>query len=161
MEQIKKYWYFIVALFIFCMFYEPIFCFLLLGIILMFFAVNSLTFFEYINKKGIKTTGKILSYEKDEDGHKTPIIEFKTLEGKLITKKPHYYASTDLSIVKNYQNKITKNVEILYSPKKPEMFIIETEKNFNYGSVIFIIIISLIFSGIAIGKILGIINIEI
>jgi len=126
----------------------------------MFFAINSLTFFEHINKNGIKTNGKILSYEKDEDGHKTPIIEVKTLEGKLITKKPHYYASTDLSIVKNYQNNINKNVEILYSPKKPEMFIIKTEKKFNYGSVILIIIISLIFSGISIGKILGIINIK-
>jgi Protein of unknown function (DUF3592) len=160
MEQIKKYWYFIVALFIFFMFYKPVFCFLLLGILLMFFAINSLTFFDYINKNGIKTNGKILSYEKDEDGHKTPIIEFKTLDGNIIIKKPHYYASTDLSIVITYQHNINKNVEIVYSPKKPEMFILETEKKFNYGSVILIMIISLIFSGIAIGKILGVLNIE-
>jgi hypothetical protein len=160
MEQIKKYWYFIVALFIFFIFYKPVFCFLLLGILLMFFAINSLTFFDHINKNGIKTNGKILSYEKDEDGHKTPIVEFKTLEGKLIAKKPHYYASTDFSIVKTYQNNINKIVEVVYSPKKPEMFIIETEKRFNYGSLIFMIIIGLIFSGIAIGKILGMINFE-
>jgi hypothetical protein len=158
MEQIKKYWYFIVALFIFCMFYKPIFCFLLLGMILIFFSVNSLTFFDFINKNGIKTNGKILSYEKDEDGHKTPIVEFKTLDGKLIVKKPHYYASTDFSIVKSYQNNINKIVEIVYSPKKPEMFIIETEKKFNYGSVIFMIVIGLIFLCFTIGKIMGIIN---
>ena len=155
MEQIKKYWYFIVALFTFFMFYEPIYCFLILGLIVMFLAVDSLFFFDYINKNGIKTNGKILSYEKDDDGHKTPIIEFKTLEGKFVSKKPHYYASTDLSIIKTYQNNINKNVEIIYSPKKPEMFIIEAEKNFNYGSVILMIIVSLIFLGFAIGKILG------
>lgn len=143
------------------MFYKPVFCFLLLGILLMFFAISSLTFFAHLNKNGIKTTGKIVSYEKDEDGHKTPIIKFKTLEGNLITKKPHYYASTDLSIIKTYQNNINKNVEIVYSPKKPEMFILEKEKNFNYGSVILMIFISLIFSGIAIAKILGVLNIEI
>ncbi|MCK8143334.1 DUF3592 domain-containing protein [Flavobacterium sp. I-SCBP12n] len=143
------------------MFYKPIFCFLLLGIIALFLAISSLSFFDYINKNGIKTKGKIISYEKDEDGHKTPIIEFKTLEGKLLTKKPYYYSSTDLSIIKTYQNNINKNVEIIYSPKKPEMFIIEKEKKFNYGSVILMIIVSLIFLGIAIGKILGIINIEI
>ena len=121
----------------------------------MFLALSSLSFFDHIKKKGIKTTGRILSYESDEDGHKTPIIEFKTLEGKFITKKPYYYASTDLSIFKNYKNNINKNVEIIYSPKKPEKFVIKSEKSFNYGSLIFMIIISLIFLGIAIGKILG------
>ena len=143
------------------MFYKPIFCFLLLGIITMFLAISSLSFFNYINKNGIKTNGKIISYEKDEYGHKTPIIEFKTLEGELLTKKPYYYSSTDLSIIKTYQNKINRIVEIIYSPKKPEMFVIEKEKKFNYGSVILMIIVSLIFLGIAIGKMLGIINIEI
>lgn len=126
----------------------------------MFFSVNTLTFFDYINKNGIKTNGKILSYEKDEDGHKTPIVEFKTLEGKLIAKKPYYHASSDFSIVKTYQNKINKIVNVVYNPKKPEMFIIETEKKFNYGSVIFMIVIGLIFLVIAIGRILGIINFE-
>jgi hypothetical protein len=160
MEQKKIYGYFIVTLFAFFLFYKPIFCFLILGILLMYYSVNSLIFFDYINKKGIKTNGKILSYEKDEDSHKTPIIEFKTLEGNLITKKPHYYASTDLSIVKTYQNNINKNIEILYSPKNPELFIMEKEKKFNYGSVIFMIFGGLIFSGIAIGQIFGIIKID-
>jgi hypothetical protein len=160
MEQIKKYWYIIVAFFIFFIFYKPIYCFLILGIIILFSALTSLSFFDYMNKNGIKTNGKILSYEKDEDGHKTPIIEFKTLNGKFITKKPHYYTSTDLSIFKTYPNNINKNIEIIYSPKKPDMFVIKTEKTFNYGSIIFMIIISLIFLGIAIGKILGIIKFE-
>ena len=127
----------------------------------MFLAISSLSFFDYMNKNGIKTNGKIISYEKDEYGHTTPIIAFKTLEGKLLTKKPYYYSSTDLSIIKTYQNNINKIVEVIYSPKKPEMFVIETETKFNYGSVILMIIVSLIFLGIAIGKMLGIINIEI
>ncbi|WP_438967249.1 hypothetical protein [Flavobacterium sp.] len=126
----------------------------------MFLAISSLSFFDYINKNGIKTNGKILSYESDEDGHKTPIIEFKTFDGKFVSKKPHYYASTDLSFFKTYQNNINQIVEIIYSPKKPEMFVIKSEKNFNYGSIIFMLIISLIFLGIAIGKILGLIKIE-
>lgn len=126
----------------------------------MYLAISSLLFMDYIKKNGFKTRGKIVSYQYDGNGHKMPVIEFKTLEGKLITKKPFYYASTDLSIFKNYDGNINKNVDIIYSPKNPENFVIESEKNFNLGNVIFTIISSLFFLGIAIAEILGIITIE-
>lgn len=161
MEFDKKYSLIILSLFIFFMFYKPIFCFLILGTLAFYHGFSRLMFLDYIEKNGIESIGKILSYESGEDGHKTPIVEFKTIEGDIVLKKPYCYVSTDLSMFKSYQDNINKNVTIIYSLKNPEKFVLKTEKDFNYGGNIILIIISLIFLGFAIGDILGFIQIDI
>lgn len=160
MKLNKKYGLILIGVaFVFCMFYGPALWFLILGTIMLYNAFSTLIFFDHIKKNGIECTGKILSYKSDEDNHKTPVIEFKTIQGNLITKKPYYYASTDLSIFRTYKNNINKNIGIVYSPKNQDKFIIKTEKNFNYGSIIFMIFGGLLFSGLAIADISGSINI--
>ncbi|TPG41695.1 DUF3592 domain-containing protein [Flavobacterium pectinovorum] len=156
----KEYSIIIMILFVFFMFYRPVVCFLILGTLLLYYGIDSLIFLNYISKKGIETMGKILAHESDNEGYKTPIIEFLSPEGKLLKGKPHYYAASDLSKFRTYKGDINKNVRILYSLENPEKFVIKTEKSFNYGTIIFVIAVSLIFIGIGIGNILGFLNME-
>lgn len=141
------------------MIYKPVFCFLILGVIFLIYGVCIIIFFNHLKKHGIESNGRILSYQQDEDNHKIPIIEFETIQGNSVTKKPFYYASTHLSIFISYKKNINKVVKVLYSPKNPENFVIKSEENFSYGSIVLMIFIGLLFSGLAIADILGAINI--
>ena len=156
----KEYSIIIIILFVFFMFYKPIVCALIMGALVLYHGIESLMFLNYINKNGIESLGKILSYESDEESYKTPIIEFQTLEGKFIKEKPYYYASSDLSKFRTYKNDINKNITVLYSSERPEKFVIKTEKNFNYGSLIFVIAIGLIFIILACVNLFGYINMD-
>ncbi|MEO8236939.1 MAG: DUF3592 domain-containing protein [Flavobacterium sp.] len=156
----KEYSIIIIILFVFFMFYKSIVCALIVGALALYYGIDNLTFLNYINKNGIESLGKILSYESDEEGYKTPIIEFQTLEGNFIKEKPYCYVSSDLSKFRTYKNDINKNITVLYSSERPEKFIIKTEKDFNYGSLIFVIAIGLIFIILTCGNLLGYINMD-
>ncbi|WP_299676790.1 DUF3592 domain-containing protein [uncultured Dokdonia sp.] len=155
----KEYSIPIFILFVFFMFYKPVVCFLILGSLTTLIGIKSWIFIVNIQKNGIKSIGKILSYESDEDGHKTPTIEFKTKKGNQIKKKPYYYASTDLSKIKTYKNKINESVSVLYDKKNPEKFVIETERDFNYFSLILIILVGVVFLTVGTLSLLEIIQI--
>lgn len=104
-------------LFAFFMFYKPVICFIILGLLATIIGIHSWSFLVNINKNGIKSRGKILFYESDSDGYKTPTIEFTTKNGKQIKKEPYYYSSSDISKFKNYKNDIDKSVFVLYDKK--------------------------------------------
>lgn len=158
MDFNKKYGIIIVILFVTFMIFKPVMCFLLLGGLVLYYGIHYLEFLNDITKNGIESLGEILSYELDE-GYKTPVIKFKTLNEELITGKPYYYASTDADFFKSYKNDINKSIKILYSSKSPEKFVIKTEKSFNYGSLVFAMIVGSIFMLIAIAQLLGYINV--
>jgi hypothetical protein len=155
----KEYSIPIFILFVFFMFYKPVVCFLILGSLTTLIGIKSWILIVNIQKNGIKSIGKILSYESDEDGHKTPTIEFKTKKGNQIKKKPYYYASTDLSKIKTYKNKINESVSVLYDKKNPAKFVIETERDFNYFSLILIILVGVVFLTVGTLSLLEIIQI--
>ena len=154
-----KIGYILVITFICCMFCKPILGSLIIGPLVLYYSINSWRFLSNVKHNGIECEGIILSYEPDDEGHKTPIIEFETFENKIIKEKPYYYASTDLSIFLKYQNNLNKKVLIIYDKENPEKFVLKTETNFNYGSLIFAIIISLIFITIGFANLLGYIKI--
>ncbi|MFH7010966.1 DUF3592 domain-containing protein [Flavobacterium sp. FlaQc-52] len=145
-----------VILFIFFMFYKPAICFLMIGILLLFYAYSSISFLNQIKKNGIESFGKILSYESDNDGYKTPFIEFLTTEGKNITGKPFLHTSSDLDKFQSYQENINKTITIRYNPEDPEKFVIEN--NFNGLGSLLLIIIGLLFTGISVASLLGFID---
>jgi len=82
----KKIQWLIVIAFVLFMFYKPILGFLLIGSLLLFYVIKYCFFFNNINKNGKETTGKILSYETEYEGHKTPLVEFEINKKKIIKK---------------------------------------------------------------------------
>lgn len=90
MNFIKRYSIIIIILFVFCMFFKPMVCFFIVGSLVFSYGIESLLFLNYITKSGIESIGKIKSYESDDEGYKTPIIEFTTLEEQRISAKPYY-----------------------------------------------------------------------
>lgn len=159
MKHFNKYGVIIFVMFVFFMFYKPVICFLILGGIALFYGLYFFFFLSNIKKDGIETFGKILAYEKDNEGYKTPVVEFE-LEGKLIKEKPYYYASTDLSKFRTYNNNIDKPIAIIYSPKEPEKFILKSEKGFNYITLIFVFIVGLFFVFLSLAHIFDFIKID-
>lgn len=155
----KKTQWLIVIAFVLFIFYKPIFCFLLLGSLILFYVIKYSLFLNNINKNGKETAGKILTYEMEHKGHKTPLVEFE-INGKKIIKKPYYYASTDLSKFKTYKNKIDKIIPIVYIPENPEKFIIKSEKEFNYFTLIFSSIVGIVFIIISFAQLCNFIEIE-
>ena len=137
------------------MFYEPQICFIILGLFVLLYGIQYFLFFKNIQKNGIETNGKILSYQSDNEGYKTPIVEFKTLENIEVKKEPHYYWSTDLSKFRTYKNRINESVSVLYDPKFPEKFIIAKDNQSNYISLLFLGIFALIFIAIGVFHLLG------
>ena len=63
------------------MFYDLFYCFILIGILMIKESIYGIIFYINLNKKGVTSFGKIISYEYD-DGYKIPIIEFETKDGK-------------------------------------------------------------------------------
>jgi hypothetical protein len=153
--NVQKYSIAMFFLFVFFMFYEPPVCFIIIGLSMLLYGIQYFLFFKNIQKSGIETKGRVLKYQSDNEGYKTPIIEFKTLESLEVKKEPYYYWSTDLSKLRSYKNDINDSVSVLYDPKFPEKFIILKENKSNYASVVFLCIFALIFITIGVFHLLG------
>ncbi len=132
MNYIKKYWLYIVIIFVFCAYTKPAFCFIIFGSIVFYVSISAILFLKKVQNKGIECIGRILSFQAYGYGSKVPIVEFTPIGGGLITEKPVLYASTDLSIIRSYNEMIDKQVLILYHPDEPKKFILADESSFNY-----------------------------
>lgn len=139
--------------FIFFMLYKPVICFLMMGTLALYYAIYSFSFLIRINKNGIEKHAKIVSYESDKEGYKTPIIEFEISEGINFTGKPFLHTSSDLDKFQSYQRNLNKTIKIIYNPNDPEKFILKD--NFNYFGLIILIVVGLVFSWISVGNLLG------
>lgn len=155
MDLIKKYWIGIIVTFGLCMFIKPALCFLLLGMLISYIGFAAILFLKKITKTGVDWMGKIIEYQSDSDGHKTPLIEFTTLTGDTIREKPFVYASTDLSKIRTYKNLIDQSVPILYDPDDPKKFVLKNEEGFNYIVFIVFILAGLFFVGLSIAWLIG------
>jgi hypothetical protein len=112
-----------------------------------------------LNNEGKETLGKILSYERDNEGYKTPFIEFE-LDGKSIKEKPYFYVSTDFSIVSSYGNNINKSIAIIYLPNDPSKFIIKNEKGLNYFITVLSMIIACVLIYVTFAQLFGFISVS-
>ena len=155
MTFIKNYWIAFVIVFGISMFIKPTLCVFMLGGLAFYFGVASIIFLKNIQKKGIECMGNILEYQSDNDGYKTPLIEFTTLRGELIKEQPFVYASTDLSKIRSYKSMINQPVSILYDPDNPKKFVLTNEKEFNYLVLTICILVGSIFIALSIGSFLG------
>ena len=156
----KKYAIPLFIIFVFFMFYKPVICLIILGSLISVVSIYYCSFLSDIHKNGIESVGKIVFYESDSDGHKTPTIEFTSKDGIQVRKEPYYYASTDVSKIRTYKNNIDKSIDIIYDQKNPEEFVIGNERNFNSFSLQFVLFVGMIFLIVGICGISGIIVVE-
>jgi hypothetical protein len=145
MKYVKKYQAAIFIVFFLFAIIEPAFFLFIFGSTFFFLGIYSIFFMKQIQKNGIECTGRILSYQSDSDGHKTPLVEFTPIGGGTIRKEPSIYLSTDLSKIKSYKNIIDREVAILYDPNRPSRFILLTEGAFNYLACAIVTMAGLIF----------------
>lgn len=145
MKYLNKYGFVILIVFGFSMFIKPAVCSLILGLLLCYMSTEYILFLKKVHRKGIESIGRILFFESDSDGHKTPMIEFTTIEGETILDKPFLYVSTDLSTIRSYKNRNGKEVSIIYDPEDPKKFIIVGETSYNYIGIAISILVGLFF----------------
>lgn len=159
MELVKQYWYVIVAIFVFFMFYEQAGSAITLGSTLVYLCVDGIIFLRIIKKTGSRTEAKVIGYETDHDGDKTPVLEFKTSEGNIIEGKPYISISANLSGFRLNSKKKYIPVPILYLPNDPNKFVIENSEGSNYGALVFFIIAGAALAIFGICELAGIIDV--
>ena len=160
MKLIEKYSIYILIAFVICMFLKPIFCFLILGSLVLYSGFEELKFLKKIDELGIRTNGKILKYTRGSGSYQTPTIVFTTIDGKIIEKEPSSYSATDINKFRSFSNFIGKSINVKYNPKNPEEFLIDDERTFNTFSIYFMIFVGSVFSLVAILNIFGLISIN-
>lgn len=156
----KKYGLAVLLVFALSLFIKPAISLILAGGLVLYLGIASIIFLQYITREGIESTGIILEYKSDSDGYKTPIIEFTTWSGELISAKPYIYASTDLSKIRTYKNLLNQSITVLYDAKDPKKFVVASEEGFNYLLFAALIIAGLIFIAVGICVLLGYINLD-
>lgn len=158
MDFIKKYWIVILVAFGLSIFVKPALCFLILGTLVSYASLNAILFLKHIANNGIDCTGKIVEYQSDSDGDKTPLIEFTTRSGKLIRETPYVYTYTFSSF--SFKDSVNQAVPILYDPEDPKKFVLNNERKFDYAAFIIFILLGVFFVGLGVSSILGYIKID-
>ena len=116
---------------------------LLLGSAAVYIGIKALIFMQKIQKKGIKCMGRILFFQADSDGDKTPIVEFTPIDGERTTGKPTLHGSIDINKIRSYKNMTEGEVPVLYDPDDPKKFILIGENGFNYFASVIIVLVGL------------------
>lgn len=131
MKFIERYWIVLVIAFLFLFFVNKALGILILGSVASYFSIVTIKKQRELSRTGLTVVGKIKSYTVDSDGYSTPIIQFTTLDGSVISKEPYAYVSTDVDRFQSYKSSIDTNVVVLYDPANPEDFVIANEKPWN------------------------------
>jgi len=131
MRALKKTWAIaILVAFVFFMFYEPVVCGIILGLIFIVIGVRGWKFIYRMNNNGIKRWGTVVSFETDNESGNIPIIEYDTLENESITAQPHFYAYASVTKIRNPKKHIGKRTIILYDPDNVKRFVLKADLGF-------------------------------
>lgn len=71
----KIYEIIFISLFAFFMFYKPIICYLMMGMLLLSYGIYSISSLLQIDKNEIENEDEIISYEEDEEGYKMLVLK--------------------------------------------------------------------------------------
>lgn len=145
MTGLKKYWKPFVIIFIISMFLKPALCFFMLGSLCLFMGLKALLLLNKLNKKGVECNGRVLSIQVDNDGYKTPVVEFTPMGSEAVKQAPVISTGTDVSRLRSVKSQIDKEVLVLYDPENPKDFIIAGDNSLNYFVFILFSIVGLIF----------------
>ena len=155
MKCIKKYWIVFIIVFALLMLIKSILCMLMLGLMAIFIGIETVFFLKKIQTNGIECAGKIVGFETDSDGDRTPLVEFTTIKGESIKEKPSVYSSINVIEVFTLNKMINKTVSVLYDPDDPKRFVFAKENGGNSFSIFIVILIGLTFVVLSICNLLG------
>lgn len=134
---------------------RPSLCLLVLGLLFLYFGITTIFKLWKLYRSGVESIATILSYETDDVGYKTPVVGFKTADGKSVTEKPWVYGSSDLSKIRTYSEKLNEPTKVIYNSDHPEEFVLKSEREFNFILVILLIAGGLFATGFAISALFG------
>jgi hypothetical protein len=134
MKLIEKNWVVLLVTVILLALIKFPLVFILMGIVALVYLVEGVILLRRLQKTGIRSTGKIMSYEIS-GGQKTPLVEFAVPGREAVVGKPFLYASTDLGNIISHKNS-DKEVPVLYDPGDPAKFILVSRTGFNYGILV-------------------------
>jgi hypothetical protein len=139
MKLMVKYWIPIVIVFGICMLIKPVLCALILGSLFIVIAIEMIRTLKRLSDFGVAAIGKISSYEIDDEGYKTPVIEFIPFGGELIKNTPVIWGSSDLGKLRSYKSMLGTEVAIKYDPDEPSKFIVSEVSLFSYFMIVLMI----------------------
>ena len=155
MEYVKKYWILIVAAFLLSAFFKPALCFLIFGMLVSYIALESMRFQKRLGSSGIRCTGRILSFERDRYGYKTPVIQFTPIGGNEIIQKPSIYSSTDLSKILSYDNLISTEVQVIYDPDDARKFALTEKLGGNSLAFLLFLLVGIVLTIVGVAALAG------
>jgi hypothetical protein len=159
-KHFKRYWFvFFIAFGVF-MVAKPVVCLLMIGLLFLWISLTAIIVLNKIQQHGIRSTGKILSFETDSDGDPIPVVRFTTREGQVITEKPLVRAQTSLNGLNSSPGTpVDVEVPILYHPADPTQFILENKKSVSYVMFAIFALVGATAVVASIGSLLGYIDI--
>jgi hypothetical protein len=155
MKLIAKYWIPIVIVFGICMFIKPPLCALILGTVAILTAIEMIRTLKRFSEFGLGAIGKITSFEIDDEGYKTPVIEFIPPGGELMKNTPMIWGSSDVGKLRSFKSMLDTEVAIKYDPDEPSRFIVMEEKSFTYFMIVMLFIIGSVFLTLSIATLTG------
>jgi hypothetical protein len=158
MKYIQRYWTYIIIVFIISFFIKSALSILLASLLGLYILAETIFILKNIRNEGIECYGKIVKYNTDSDGDKTPVVEFTTKKGETIKEEPLTYSSINIVEIFSRSKEINKPVLIKYNPEDPKYFILVNENN--YFAMFIGLLVILTFVVVSTLGLLGYINMD-
>lgn len=144
--------------FIIFVFVNPPICFMIMGLILIYIALNTFIKLQDLKKFGINCEGAIVEYVTNKYGDRTPIIKFNTSKGIEISGKPFGTYSGVIGPFRFSNDPTTEKLAIRYNSKNPEQFIYKGQENINYFLFLIVTLIGILLITLCFLELAGEIN---
>jgi hypothetical protein len=161
LNQLKKFWIWIVLVIFLSSLISFGISFLLMGVIVSSILLVILINHNRIYKNGIETNGYLKNYEKDKSGDIDIIYEFKIPSGELISGKAISLTSFSVSgieLMDNKNNNPLDEIEIIYDAENPQNFIIKKLYRKTISAFILLLVFFSTFAVLGFLKIIGILG---
>lgn len=131
-----------------------------MALIFLYMGVRGILFLKKVNKEGVSKIGKVVAFNVDGEGYKSPVIEYTNNEGILKSGEPELNVSSQLEVAgMNLVNtNWNKEVEISYEPENPDKYVIIEEIYENYWALGFVSVLGLVSLLIGISEVFGFTN---
>lgn len=130
----------------------------MVGCFLLFIGVKSYRDYLLLQNRGKRTVGKIIKFESDDEGYKTPVVVFQDDSGTAIEGKPSYFVSTDLDKVWSPERYMEHHVEIIYDEKNPAHFFLVDGHELQYFFYGMLCLIGVLLVSVSMGVFWGLIH---